>query len=450
MICGKDFNKNFSKQKRSLLPPITHPWLLRGIAFVIGISLLSVVLATTHRALEPGRFTQTIPIPKTTQDLLPINHATQTASEAPTTTQWQTIRIAPGDSASKIFSDLAIHSQLHSLLKLPKVKETLTKLIPGRSLEIKIEDGKLTDLRYAISPIKRLEVATEQGQFVARMMEDKVEHRLVEAQGHIEQSLFLAGKAAGITDNLIMQLVDIFAYDIDYALDIRSGDRFKIIYEERYAGGRKLKDGAILAAQFINQNKRYEALRYTDAKGVTAYYAPDGRSLKKAFIRTPVKFTRISSHFNPKRLHPVLHTIRAHRGVDYAAPTGTPVKATGAGKVIFKGKKNGYGNTIVLKHGRTYSTLYAHLSGFKKGLQTGQRVQQGQVIGYVGQTGRATGPHLHYEFRINGVHKNPVTVELPKAPPLAKAEKETFQRQTQALLAQLETEHHIAAAAPSE
>ncbi|CAG0905369.1 unnamed protein product [Cyprideis torosa] len=208
-----------------------------------------------------------------------------------------------------------------------------------------------------------------------------------------------------------MQVFSIFAYDIDFALDIRNGDSFTVIYDERFLNGEKLKDGPIQAVEFVNKGKTFAAYRYTDTAGNSDYYDENGRSLRKAFIRTPIKFARISSHFNPSRLHPILHTIRAHKGVDYAAPTGTPIKATGSGKVIFKGRKNGYGKTVILQHGKTYTTLYAHMSNFDKKLAKGGTVQQGQIIGYVGQTGGATGPHLHYEFRL--LLQNPNSCDLP-------------------------------------
>jgi murein DD-endopeptidase MepM/ murein hydrolase activator NlpD len=242
-----------------------------------------------------------------------------------------------------------------------------------------------------------------------------------------------------MSQNQIMALSNIFGWDVDFALDIRKGDRFSLVYEELHLDGVKYKNGKILAATFENQGRKLKAVLYRDSKGDENYFTPDGESMRKAFIRTPVDFARISSHFNLKRKHPVLHKVRAHRGTDYAAPTGTPVKAAGDGKVLSAGTKGGYGKTIVLQHGQKISTLYAHLHKYARGVRSGARVKQGQVIGYVGSTGMSTGPHLHYEFRVNGIHRNPVKVKLPHAQPIAGAELALFEQQTRDTLAQLET-----------
>ncbi|HIE54487.1 MAG TPA: peptidase M23, partial [Chromatiaceae bacterium] len=246
------------------------------------------------------------------------------------------------------------------------------------------------------------------------------------------------GQKAGLSDRQIMELADIFGWDIDFALELREGDQFRVLYEEQYLDGKKLRNGPILGAEFINQGKSYRAIRYTDSKGDTAYYDPDGHAKRRAFIRTPVKFSRISSRFTRKRWHPVLKKWRSHKGVDYAAPRGTPVKATGNGTVVFRGKKGGYGNVIFLRHGGKYTTVYGHLSRFAKGVKNGSKVKQGQIIGYVGSTGLATGPHLHYEFRINGIHRNPLTVKLPKTLRLPESEMARFLQQSQPLLAKLD------------
>jgi murein DD-endopeptidase MepM/ murein hydrolase activator NlpD len=198
-----------------------------------------------------------------------------------------------------------------------------------------------------------------------------------------------------------------------------------------------LRDGDIIAAEFVNQGRSYKALRYKDPKGDVDYYAPDGKRLRKKFLRTPVNFTRISSGFSLHRKHPILNVIRAHKGVDYAAPTGTPIRAAGDGKVVFKGRKGGYGKVIILRHGAIYSTVYGHMSRYARGLSVGKRVRQGQIIGYVGMTGLATGPHLHYEFRVHGVHRNPLTVKLPAAAPLPARYHADFQAHTEEALARL-------------
>jgi murein DD-endopeptidase MepM/ murein hydrolase activator NlpD len=234
-----------------------------------------------------------------------------------------------------------------------------------------------------------------------------------------------------------MQLAGVFGWDIDFALDIRAGDRFAVLYEERYIEGKKLGDGDILAAEFINNGRTFQAVKYTDPAGHSDYYSLDGRSMRKAFLRSPVDFRRISSRFRSERYHPVLGVKRPHRGVDYAAAIGTPIKAAGDGKIAFVGTKGGYGRTVIVQHGGTYSTLYGHLSRYNRSARVGARVRQGQVIGYVGKTGIATGPHLHYEFRVNGVHRNPLTVKLPNASPIGTAYKADFDSHASGMLARL-------------
>jgi murein DD-endopeptidase MepM/ murein hydrolase activator NlpD len=225
---------------------------------------------------------------------------------------------------------------------------------------------------------------------------------------------------------------------VDFVLDIRENDEFVVLYEELWQDGSRVKDGEILAAEFVNQGETLRAIRYTDSEGRSDYFSPEGNSMRKAFIRAPVDFTRISSNFNPNRKHPILNKIRAHKGVDYAAPNGTPIKAAGDGKVIFAGRKNGYGNCIILQHGGNITTLYAHMSKFSKDGRVGKRVVQGQVVGYVGATGLATAPHLHYEYRVNGVHRNPRTVKLPQANPVAAKYREDFLAEADAMMSQLD------------
>jgi murein DD-endopeptidase MepM/ murein hydrolase activator NlpD len=241
-----------------------------------------------------------------------------------------------------------------------------------------------------------------------------------------------------MSDAMVIKLANAFGYDIDFAQDLRVGDSFTVIYDDLYREGERLRDGDIIAATFVNRGRRFSAFRYTDAAGNTMFYSEDGRPLRNSFLRTPVEFTRISSTFSAGRMHPILGTMRAHRGVDYAAPSGTPVRAAGDGKITFRGWQNGYGNVVILQHGGHFSTLYGHMSRFA-GIRDGQHVSQGQTIGYVGMTGLATGPHLHYEFRIDGVHRDPLSVTLPKPEPLPQIELARFRSQTQPQLAKLKT-----------
>jgi murein DD-endopeptidase MepM/ murein hydrolase activator NlpD len=235
-----------------------------------------------------------------------------------------------------------------------------------------------------------------------------------------------------------MELANIFGWDIDFALDLRKNDQFSILYEKQFVDGEEIAAGNILAAEFSNRGKTFRAVRFVDPKGHANYFTPDGNSMRKTFLRTPVDFARISSRFNLKRKHPVLNQIRAHKGVDYAASTGTPIKATGDGKIIFRGWKGGYGRVVIVQHGQRYTTLYAHLSKFNHKRKKGGYVKQGQIIAYVGKSGLATGPHLHYEFRVNGVHRNPLTVPLPHAKPITKQYLAEFSKQTQPLISQLD------------
>jgi murein DD-endopeptidase MepM/ murein hydrolase activator NlpD len=211
-----------------------------------------------------------------------------------------------------------------------------------------------------------------------------------------------------------------------------------VLYEEQYLDGENIGGGNILAAEFVNHGNRYQAIRYTDAGGKTDYYSLDGKSMRKTFLRTPVEFSRISSRFSLGRKHPILNRIRAHKGVDYAASRGTPIKATGNGKIVHRGKKGGYGNTIAIQHGSKYSTLYAHMSKYRTALKTGSKVKQGQTIGYIGSSGLATGPHLHYEFRVNGTHRDPLKVKLPGADPLNKKYMDDFHAKAENLMAQID------------
>jgi murein DD-endopeptidase MepM/ murein hydrolase activator NlpD len=296
-----------------------------------------------------------------------------------------------------------------------------------------------------------LEVNHGEEGFAATIIERPIEIRKRIAHGVIDSSLFVAGADAGLSDKVIMNIAGIFAWDIDFVLDIRQGDNFVVQYEEVWQDGAYVTDGEIIAAEFNNDDQTYRAVRFIDEDGYSDYFTPEGESVRKAFIRAPVDFTRISSNFNPNRRHPILNSIRAHRGVDYAAPKGTPIKAAGDGKVIFRGVKGGYGNTVILQHGGNITTLYAHMSSFAAKASIGTRVRQGQTIGFVGATGLATASHLHYEYRLNGVHRNPRTVPLPKAEPIDSKYREAFLASVPEILAELEQfkRTQLAAAIPA-
>lgn len=353
---------------------------------------------------------------------------------------WQTVTVKKGDNLSTIFDQLGLGpAVLFQVMSASRQTHLLRNLLPGNSLNFLIEDGQLQALKFEPDLITRLEVMKEDKGFSSDVIITELESRTNESNGSIDSSLFIAGQKAGLSDNLIMQLVSIFGWDIDFVLDIRKGDKFKVIYEEKYKNNVKVADGVILAAEFINRKQSFRTVRYTSPSGDTNYFNQDGVSMRKAFLRTPLNFSRISSRFNLKRKHPVLNRIRAHRGVDYAAPSGTPIKAAGDGTVLLAGNKGGYGRTVILKHGGNRTTLYAHMSSFSKKIRKGRKVKQGQTIGFVGKSGLATGPHLHYEFRVNGTHRNPLTVKLPKASSVPEKHMANFKQETASLLAKLET-----------
>ena len=354
--------------------------------------------------------------------------------------KWSHKTIRSGDNLSTLFQSQGLGaSVVYQISQTPVFGKKLADIRPGETLEFRInKDGDLTQFRYVQSRLESIFFSKKEDEFTAEKITLAPEIRPTYVNGVIEDSLFMASQKAGLSQRLTMELAGIFGWDIDFVQDIRSGDSFTVLYEEKYLDSEKLGDGNILAASFTNQGKSYTAIRYTDSDGDTNYYSPDGKSMKKAFLRTPVDFTRISSRFNPNRLHPIFKTKRPHRAVDYAAPTNTPIKAAGDGRIKFSGWQNGYGNVVFIQHPNNIVTIYAHANKLKRGLKKGQKVKQGQVIAYVGKTGWATGPHLHYEFRVNGVHRNPMTVKLPDAQPIAKKEMANFKKRADLMIARLE------------
>jgi murein DD-endopeptidase MepM/ murein hydrolase activator NlpD len=353
---------------------------------------------------------------------------------------WSTVHVQEGDNLARIFDHLGLpRVELQSVIALAQPRSLLRFIHPGDTMRIAVgPEGRCQRLEYPIDSLRNLTVWREGERLRSRIETLDHQRQLRFATGTVDRALYTGARAAGLPDRQIMDLVQIFGWDIDFALDIRRGDRFSVIYEAFYRGDERIATGAILAAEFVNRGKRIRALRFS-ADARSGYYTPEGVPLRKAFLRTPVKYARISSGFAQRRWHPLLHRFRAHKGVDYAAPAGTPVRATGDGKVGFVGRKGGYGKVAILNHGARYRTLYAHLARFARGLRSGSRVEQGQIIGYIGQTGLATGPHLHYEFRIDGVHRDPLRVELPAAPTLPAAQLAEFRAQTQVYLTQLDS-----------
>ena len=330
---------------------------------------------------------------------------------------WIYVTVRRGDTLTHILNRNNVNgNDIGALIMADSQSRTPFYLYPGHNIKLRVDASRrLNELEYKLSEAETLHVKREGNTFKIYKESREFETRLAYISGIIESSLYEAGHEAGLADALIMRLVDIFGWDIDFVLDLRQGDSFSVIHEENYWLGQKVGDGRILAAEFVNKKKAYRAIAHRGKNGFTSYYTPTGLSMHKEFLRTPVKFSRISSRFSTGRYHPILKRWRRHTGVDYAAPTGTPVRATAAGRILLLGRKGGYGKTVIIKHGGNYGTLYAHLSRYDRTVRAGSYVEQGQIIGYVGSTGLATGPHLHYEFQVNGVHRNPLTFRFPRA-----------------------------------
>lgn len=340
---------------------------------------------------------------------------------------WITVKVARGDTLGRMFQRNGLSVTEAMTLAELDGDGAFNRLQVGERLRLlPSPDGQLLALELDLAPDRTLRIDRGPDGFAVTHLDRDLEERHRYLKGTVRTSLSQAAADAGLPNRQLMQLVEVFGWDVDFALDLQPGDRFTAIISERFWEGEKVADGELLAAEFVNNGRVLRAIRFQDTDGTAEYFTPEGYGLRRAFLRTPVKYARISSGFSERRYHPVLGRWRAHRGVDYAAPTGTPVMVTADGRVSRVTRERGYGNFVVVEHGGRYSTLYGHLSRFRDGLRVGDRVRQGQVIGYVGQTGLATGPHLHYEFRVNGVHKDPLTVELPKSEPIGAELREAF------------------------
>ncbi|MEE4295904.1 MAG: peptidoglycan DD-metalloendopeptidase family protein [Wenzhouxiangella sp.] len=349
---------------------------------------------------------------------------------------WQFVEVQSGQTLERIFRDLGLSArELHELVHLDEHTRQLADIRPGDQFGFEFdEDNRLLALRADFDEQRWLIVEREESGLASRFQDRAMDSRVVEASGIISSSLFNAAKDAGLSDSMTMRLASIFGWDIDFALDIRSGDRFALIYEEIWRDGEFLRDGPILAARFVNQGDAFEAIRF-DAGNGPDYFAPDGRPMRKAFLRAPLNFSYVTSNFNPRRFHPVTRRIAPHRGTDYAAPVGTPIWAAGDGRVTKSAYDSLNGHHVFIQHGNNIVTKYLHLS--RRQVARGDRVRQGQTIGRLGATGRVTGAHLHYEFLVNGVHRNPRTVDLPPADPLPPDLMDSFRLAGEPLLAKL-------------
>lgn len=430
--------------------PQLHIAIAGGLVF----SLLALSSIPSHKA-EASRQAIPVPLPALEEEIITdeqystldvieglseaeqLTHAEHVIDDSITIVE-EVVR--SGDSLSKIFHRAGLNDKaMFALVNSSKEAKALAKIYPGHTLSFAIdEQGQLRSLQHTINHLRsELFIATTDG-FTHKVIEKTPDVKLALRSSTIDSSLYKAGAAAGLDDQLIMELAGIFGWDVDFALDIRSGDSFRLLFEEKFLDGERIGVGHILAAEFVNQNTTFKAVRYVDENGKAQYYSPSGKAMQKAFLRAPLDFRRISSNFNPRRLHPVTKTVRPHRGTDYAANQGTPVWASGDGRVIDSGYTSANGNYVVIQHGGEIQTKYLHLH--KRSVKRGDRVRQKQLIGTVGSTGMSTAPHLHYEFLVNGVHRNPRTIiqKLPKAQSIEKAELQRFYAQTQPLLAELE------------
>jgi murein DD-endopeptidase MepM/ murein hydrolase activator NlpD len=427
--------EEFSR-KRAMLPQRIAPNAGRvrwGRVALMAASAAGGIVAAF--GLSPGTTLDTVATERIVREL-PLPSIAASAVEG---RFWREERVRRGDTLGQMLARLGSDDpDAWKFLHTNASARPLYQLRPGKALRLETdENGRLVALRYTLPSGDQLTIDRKGDDFLARTFAPQSDVRLSIRSSEINSSLFAAADAVGLPDAITMQLADVFSGDIDFHHDLRRGDRFAVVYEVRYVDGEPVGAGRIVAAEFVNKGTARRAFLWRDADGNDGYYAEDGKSLRKAFLRSPVAFTRITSGFSLARFHPFLQTWRAHKGVDFAAPTGTPVRAAGDGKIALVTRQTGYGNVVAVKHNGAYSTVYAHLSRFAAGLRVGSTVRQGEVIGYVGQTGWATGPHLHYEFRVDNVQRNPLTIALPNAVPIGTSELVAYETKVGPLAAQL-------------
>ena len=429
--------------------PRTHLYLVG----LLSLGLCSFVVAKFNE--EPNaRFSTESALDTMVAEPLALNSAPEQSAdqvlaslpEAPQETlvpqlRQETIKVKPGDNLANIFKKQDIPArELHRLINSKPLGPRLKSIFPGHTLTFSFsDDNTLMRLAYTPGPLEQLEFERVGDAYNGKEVRSEPERVLAYKHGSIDHSLFIASQRAGLNDSVTMRLAQIFQWDIDFVLDIRKGDEFYVVFEELYLGEEFVGYGDIVAAEFVNQGESFQAVNYTDSKNDSGFYNPKGESMRKAFLRAPVEFSRISSNFNLRRKHPLYKRTMPHRGIDYAAPSGTPILAAGDGRVKVAGRSKTNGNYVIISHGEQYVTKYLHLSKFANKVRKGSKVKQGQTIGYVGSTGLATGPHLHYEFLVSGVHKNPRTAKLPDAAPVAKTELARFEGESVKKLSLLES-----------
>jgi len=415
-----------------------RPSVARLRRWLLGLSSVPLLGVVAAFGIAPDTSPEPVALEQVVQEI-PLG-VLDTGAGVDTEQFWREEHIQRGDTVGSVLARLQVEdAAAMAYLRSARGVRSLYQLVPGRTVRaVTTADGTLVSLRYLHGDGTELVVRREGGGFLASEDIVQTDSELVMASGEIQTSLFAATDRAGLSDLVAVQLADIFSSEVDFHRDLRPGDRFSVVYEALYSNGEFIRTGRIVAAEFSNDGRVHRAVYFEDPHGRGGYYTPDGKNVRRAFLRSPLEFSRISSGFTTARFHPVLRAWRAHKGVDYAAPVGTRVKATGNGVVQFVGRQGGYGKAVILRHTNGQSTLYGHLSGFANGLHVSKRVEQGEVIGYVGMTGLATGPHLHYEFRINGVHQNPLRVVLPPGPSITQDLEPAFAQASAPLLERLE------------
>jgi murein DD-endopeptidase MepM/ murein hydrolase activator NlpD len=415
-------------------------WLLGLAIFLTSVTIAAIIPrggdVPPAGSLIPATPPQTVLlgnaiVPAVSNGLAPSPAITEPpATKSSNRETWTEITVRKGDTLSDILKRQGYDgNEISRVIQSNPGAHVFRQVHPGQTLRVRAEAGRpWQELVYESDPGEAFHLIRQEGRFDLTKEIRSFETRNAHVSGAIESSLFEDGQDAGLSDALIMKLAEIFGWDIDFALDLRSGDGFSVIHEEKYWQGQKVADGPILAAEFINQGRVFRAIAYRDVNGYTSYFTPEGMSMRRPFLRTPVEFSRITSRFSTGRFHPILKKWRAHHGVDYGAPVGTPVRSTSSGRILSLGWNGGYGKRIVIRHNATYSTVYAHLSRYNTSLHVGSFVDQGQTIGYVGATGLASGPHLHYEFQVNGEHRNPLTFRFPGSTLIAREHRDEFTR----------------------
>jgi len=415
-------------------PPVRHP---RWLPWVAVLPLFGVMAAF---GIAPDTVPNQVPTQTVVQALELPEPASTDIADAESFDFWSEERIQRGDTIASLLDRLGVGAEDKArVLAASRQTPALQRLTPGRTVLARVTvSGQLLLLRYLATDERLVTLNRVQEAFAAEETAIQLDARPIMRSGEIRASLYGATDAADIPDSIASQMAEVFSGDIDFHRDLRRGDRFSVVYEAFYHNGNLIKTGRLLSAEFVNQGKSYRAVYFKDSLGREGYFTPQGQSMKRAFLKSPLPFSRISSGFSNARYHPVLKEWRAHRGIDYVAPTGTPVRAVADAVVSFAGWQGGYGNIVILNHQRPYSTAYGHLSRFAPGVKPGKRINQGDIIGYVGATGLATGPHLHYEFRVAGVPQDPLGLKLPTSFALDNRDRNRFLAESRPLVNRLD------------